>query len=83
MQLLPKATWKFTKWMALLGLICGVVYSVGGLVIDARTTGLNRGTALAFLALAGMPVVFAAAGILLGTLFTWVAKGIRVDPHER
>lgn len=29
-------------WMAFLGLICGVLYSVGGLVIDLLTIGGTR-----------------------------------------
>jgi len=44
--------------MAYAGLACGVVYLLGGFVIDFRTTGLNGGTALAFLALVGIPVLF-------------------------
>ena len=47
---------------ALLGAVFGIVYAFGGLVIDALTTGLNQGTALAFLALIGMPVIGAAIG---------------------
>lgn len=57
-----------TRTMAYAGLACGVVYSFGGLVIDLRTTGLNGGTALAFLALVGMPVVFCAVGLIASLL---------------
>ncbi len=65
MRILPAAL-KGARWMAWVGLACGVVYSVGGLVVDLLTVGLNWGTALAFLALAGMPALFAAAGFVLG-----------------
>lgn len=51
---------------ACLGLGAGILYSFGGLIYDLLTIGLNRGTALAFLALIGMPVGFAAGGFVLG-----------------
>lgn len=52
---------------AVAGLIAGALYSVGGLVYDMVTTGgVNPGTGLAFLALPGMPVLFAATGFVLG-----------------
>ncbi len=51
---------------ALVGVLAGVVYSVGGLLYDIFTTGVNLGTALAFLALVGMPATFAAFGFALG-----------------
>ena len=63
---------------ALIGLICGILYSFGGLIIDVlvsggllssaamETPGLSYGTVLAFGALVGMPVIFATAGFLLG-----------------
>ena len=53
MKILPTATW-LAKWMACLGLVCGVLYSVGGLVYDMLTIGLNWGTAMAFMALVGV-----------------------------
>lgn len=62
------------RWMAYVGFACGVIYSVGGLILDLTTIGLNRGTALAFLALIGMPVLFAAFGFLVGALFA-MARG--------
>ena len=37
-------------------------------MINLRTTGLNGGTALAFLALVGMPVVFGAVGLIASLL---------------
>jgi hypothetical protein len=63
--------------MAWLGLICGVLYSFGGLVIDLGTTGLNGGTALTFLALIGMPLLLGGVGFLAGVLIVVVAPGVR------
>lgn len=54
--------------MAYVGLACGVLYSVGGCVYDLVTVGLNGGTALAFLALVGMPALFGAAGFGVGLI---------------
>ncbi len=73
---------KFAKFqsflMALLGLLVGVLYSFGGLIIDALvsldlitsidTPGLSYGTVLAFAALIGMPLLFAVCGLLLGII---------------
>lgn len=70
----------FAKFQAvlgvLIGLVCGILYSFGGLIIDAivtigwmtstETPGLSYGTVLAFGALIGMPIIFAGAGFLLG-----------------
>lgn len=63
---------------ALVGLICGILYSFGGLIIDVfvtfgwmastETSGLSYGTILAFGALIGMPVIFSIAGYLLGVV---------------
>ena len=62
----------------LVGLICGILYSIGGLIIDTlvsmgwasssywETPGLSYGTVLAMGALIGMPLIGAAAGFLLG-----------------
>lgn len=67
-----------SRLFAFFGLLASVVYSVGGLVYDAFTTGLNAGTALAFLAIIGMPFLFACFGFLLGLLvaplFNWWKK---------
>ena len=62
--------------MALVGLLAGILYSFGGLIIDvlvsinwvtfSETPGLSYGTILAFGALIGMPVIFASAGFLAG-----------------
>ncbi len=83
---------------ALIGLICGILYSFCGLIIDVlvsagvlssvsfSTPGLSFGTILAFGALIGMPVIFAALGLVLGLLeaiiYNLFAKwfgGIKVD----
>lgn len=63
---------------ALLGLFCGLLYSVGGLVLDTlvslnwinstETPGLGIGTILAFGALIGMPLIFGLAGGVLGAI---------------
>lgn len=61
----------------LLGLLAGVLYAFGGLIYDLMTIGLNAGTAMAFGALVGMPLIFAvagfAAGLLEGVLFNLLA----------
>lgn len=68
---------KFQAFLgALIGLICGILYSFGGLIIDAlvtmgwmtstETPGLSYGSVLAFGALIGMPIIFSIAGYLLG-----------------
>ncbi len=75
MKLLPTA-FKVAKWMAYLGLVCGILYSVGGLVVDMLTIGLNWGTAMAFMAIVGMPVLFGAFGFLLGALIALVSRGV-------
>ena len=63
---------------ALLGLLAGIAYSFGGLIIDAlvsigwintsETPGLSSGTILAFGALVGMPLIFAIFGFLAGAI---------------
>lgn len=74
----------FAKFQAVLGglvgFLCGIVYSFGGLIIDVlvsagflsaekmSTPGLSYGTVLAFGALIGMPVIMAASGFVLGIL---------------
>lgn len=68
---------KFHLIMGLLaGLLAGIVYAFGGLVIDAlvslnwitctETPGLSYGTVLAFGALIGMPAIGAVLGLVLG-----------------
>ena len=66
---------------ALVGILAGIFYSFGGFIYDLLSTGsMNSGTALAFFALLGMPVIFAAFGFILGLLeaylFNIVAKWI-------
>ena len=75
MKIIPTAM-KLARWMAYLGLACGVLYSVGGLVVDMLTIGLNWGTAMAFMALVGMPVIFGAFGFLGGALIALSARGV-------
>jgi len=63
---------------ALLGLIAGLLYSFGGLIIDVlvssgwitstSTAGVGHGTALAFLAIVGMPALFGASGFMIGII---------------
>lgn len=65
---------------AIVGLIIGVLYSFGGLAIDAlatlgwitttETPGLSYGTILAFGALIGMPIIFASFGFVIGFVGT-------------
>ncbi|MBE22514.1 MAG: hypothetical protein CME22_02375 [Gemmatimonadetes bacterium] len=76
--------------MALLGLIAGIIYSLGGLLWEL-TAGipLNLGTILAFLALLGMPALFAMVGFITGGISAllynratpWV-EGIEIDPNH-
>jgi hypothetical protein len=68
----------------LIGLITGIIYSVGGLIIDilvslgwitsSETPGLSYGTILAFGALVGMPLIFALIGFVLGIIETILYK---------
>ena len=64
--------------MACVGLIAGIIYSFGGLIIDtlvtigwvatSETPGLSYGTVLAFGALIGMPLMGAISGFIAGTI---------------
>ena len=63
------------QWAALggmagvaLGLVLGVIYAFGGLLIDLFTIGINPGTWMAFGALFGMPALFGAGGAVLGAV---------------
>ena len=74
--------WSFARFQAvlggLLGILCGALYSIGGLIIDtlvslgwitsAETPGLSIGTLLAFGALIGMPLIGLAVGFFIGIL---------------
>ena len=78
--------------MAAVGLVAGFLYSFGGAAIDVLVTtgvitststpGVSWGTALAFLALIGMPVYFAvfgfAAGAIGAFLYGLAARRIRL-----
>ena len=77
MKIVPSAI-RLARWMAYLGFVCGVLYSVGGLIIDMLTIGLNWGTAMAFMALVGMPAVFGAFGFLCGALIALAARGVGI-----
>lgn len=91
LKILPFAL--FQGWLTtLLGLVCGILYSFGGLLIDAGvslgwisgeawgTPGLSYGTVLAFGALIGMPVIFGligfAGGILEALLFNLISRWV-------
>jgi hypothetical protein len=76
MPILPTATWAGV-WAARIGLACGIIYSVGGFIYDMLTIGLNWGTAMAFMALVGMPVLFGTAGFLSGALVALAVQGVR------
>jgi predicted membrane protein len=54
--------------MAMAGVIAGLIYALSGFFMELLNNNLNSGTALAFLAIAGMPVLFATAGFLAGWL---------------
>jgi hypothetical protein len=75
MNILPTAM-RLTKWMASIGLVCGALYSFGGLIFDLQTVGLNWGTAMAFMALVGMPVLFGSFGFVCGALIAIAAQGV-------
>ena len=81
--------------MALAGLAAGILYSFGGAIFDVLVTkgwvtsassgtwstpGVSWGTALAFLALLGMPIIFATSGFIAGAvgafLYNLVARWV-------
>jgi hypothetical protein len=71
---------------ALIGFCAGIIYSIGGLIYDLVTIGLSYGTALAFLALIGMPLLSAVIGFILGlveaflyNIFAGWFGGIQLD----
>jgi len=85
-----------TVILAIVGLVAGILYSFGGAIIDVlvsanvinstETPGLSYGTALAFLALIGMPLIFASCGFVVGlieavlyNLFARWFGGIEID----
>jgi hypothetical protein len=68
--------------LGIVGLLLGVLYSFGGLVVDvlvtlgwitsSETPGLSYGTVLAFGALIGMPVIFGIFGFVVGLIEAFV-----------
>ena len=51
--------------MLVVGLLLGLFYAAGGLIIDLFTIGLNLGTALALGAIIALPVLFGAFGVIV------------------
>ena len=76
--------------MSFVGLIAGILYSFGGAIYDVLTSGsVYWGTALAFLAIIGMPIVFASFGFIVGlievylyNLFAPLIGGIDLDIEQ-
>jgi len=76
-----------------IGLIAGILYSFGGLIIDAsvsfgwiassETPGLSYGTVLAFGALIGMPGIGVVCGFIAGAigavLYNFAAKWFGIE----
>ena len=55
--------------MAFIGIIAGTLYAFIGAIYDVLTSNsVNLGTALAFLALLGMPIIFGLVGFLTGAI---------------
>lgn len=64
--------------MAFVGLVAGILYAVVGAIFDVLvskgvvvsdiTPGVSKGTALAFLAIIGMPIIFAIFGLIAGAV---------------
>ena len=72
--------------MAFVGLVMGLIYSIGGAIYDLQTIGINEGTALAFMAILIMPLYFAIFGFLTGivgaflyNLYTKKFSGINLN----
>ena len=70
--------------MGVLGLVAGIFYSFGGFFFELFTGSLNEGTALAFLALLGMPLLFAASGFVAGAVVAIIYNlasrlGVRIE----
>jgi len=66
---------------AAVGLLLGILYAFGGAFMDYVSSGsLNLGSALAFFAILGMPVIFATCGFIFGALtasvYNWCAVKI-------
>lgn len=54
--------------MTFVGLLAGILYAFGGFFLELVTGTLNSGTALAFGALIGMPVIFGLFGLMAGAV---------------
>ncbi len=65
----PTAAKHFGAFAAFIGFIAGILYAGVGLAIDASTGNLGGGTALAFLAIPGMPFFFLPVGVIGGILW--------------
>lgn len=69
--------------LGIVGILFGLGYSIGGTIIDLQTIGLNRGTALAYMAIPLMPLYFAIFGFISGlvgaVLYNVVAKFFKTD----
>lgn len=81
MKIIP-AEWRVGRFMTGAGFVCGILYAVIGLFVDLLTVGVNLGAALAFLAIAGMPIIFGAVGVLAGGLGA-VVLGVGVFVSDR
>ena len=75
--------------MSFMGMIAGILYAFGGFFLELFTGTLNAGTALAFGALIGMPVIFGLFGLVAGAvgaiLYNIAARrlgGIEADFEE-
>jgi hypothetical protein len=74
----------FAKFQAVLmapvGLLAGILYSFGGAIYEVLSPQLqlNPGSALAFLALIGMPITFAAFGFIVG-----LVEAVLYNPFAR
>ena len=71
---------------AFAGLLAGIAYSFGGFFYELFTNSLNTGTAIAFLALIGMPILFGVVGLVSGVIEALVYnllarhfKGLEID----
>jgi putative Mn2+ efflux pump MntP len=54
--------------MGFAGIIAGLIYSVGGTFYDLLSIGLNKGTALAYIAIPVIPLYFAIFGFVTGLI---------------
>ena len=75
--------------LTFIGLIAGILYAFGGATHELLTGTLNSGIALVFLALIGMPIVFAVYGFVAGAIgafpYSFAAKwvgGIEMDLEQ-